>query len=1767
MSVHSSYIKLCFFGCAVLFNSLAMVYAQDENGLDNYRCEDDEFCRLPIDCEAEGLNQAQCEEVTALHAASRDRGKVIDDANVRDQGGIGAAYSENTEQLLPSEVFTLWLKYGKEDVESLDNDTQVVYQTSFRDQVSTIKLTNLVDNIQFVSGESNIPEAFVQQLRDALNRVGARDNVRLHFIGHTDNEPLSESGIALYGDNVGLSRSRAEQTALYFQEQLRLPSSSISYEGRGDSEPIASNATPAGRALNRRVSVEVWYDEISQEEFQEALIIQDDVTRLVQVCRVQTRCILKRRAGVVKKAQLRHLVKPLPIDENNLVVPERYLRDIRQLLIENQNRQGLKLRFIGHTDNAPLTDTQKKIYGNHVDFTKSIAQRVSQLVADQLNLAANIVEFDGRGGVRPIASNLTAQGRALNKRVDLELWYDIVDDEEALQAQVCPADGDADVVNVIYDAEKPVIQFRQGQPVYPQGLEQRINRILKTLEGKSNLRMVFVGHTSNASLTRRQAGIYPNHKALSARRAKIVLDYIRTFTDLDARRYLFEGRGFVEPVGTGKSIFDSRVFNVAGRSLQTEAGAADPRDDRVEIEFHYDELAVLEQDEDIEIIEVLRHESAVSPYALLPVRISVDGNSIDGTRVHQADIQRCTDVALDDALVQLNYDATEAQAKLHVDAIDNTVWLEDNIDTQAKENLIQFVMYSNYDVFIENAEVRVFNTNQSLRSEPVAILPIDPDTGIADWIVPENVTRFTGPKKAFVYVLRAYGSNNKFDETQPKEFWLTRDPYQASERSATQTYLDIYGYSSLRKQDIAIKGGTVSVYGQATPEEHQVWVIDKNVPISADRTFVTEQILPFGQHAIEVAMVDNEGTGNIYVRNLQLEDKKWFAVGIADVTMSQDQTNGPASLVTNDETRFNNELFVEGRLAFYTKGNISDEVELTASMDTGVVAGENLLDYLYDKNPDYLFRRLDQDYHYSTFGDDSTTVDGAPTQGKLYAKLQRRKSYALWGSFETDLITTDLAQVDRGLYGLQIHGETDARTQYNEAKHQVDLFVADPGTLSTRDEFRGTGGSLYFLNHRDITQGSERLRLEIRDKDSGIVLATEDLVPVQDYDIDYIQGRIILNESLGASADDNLLVQTGGLSGHAVYLVARYEYTPGLIDVDDAVQGLRYATWLNDQFQFGITQSRQDIASSNQAVTLDGLDLTYRKSLSTYLKLEAATTEGSNDSTYVSNDGGFTFTRTTDPSLVTMPADSYRIEVAAKVNELAALERDWGSFTFYQQQRDAGFSAPGQATNVAIHQLGFSTKTPINTRWRVNTQYDVNEQATQLETEALDVNADYTFNERWQFTMGGRYDVRDDLSTTPPTTQTQGKRTDLAFQANYDPRANWSAYGFTQLTASTSGNRDDNDRIGAGGQYVLNAKTTLNGELSFGDAGTAGVAGVDYLLNESSRLYFNHRVEQERDISGLLAQRGNSTLGFNTRYSDSLSVYGEERYAFGEQPNGLTHAYGIDYATNSNWLLGGSVEVGQLEDYLTAAKTARQAFGFSAQRSANSVEYRGVVELRNDKTETNTSDFFLLKNDIQYQFAPSWRILGKYYYSDNENSLGEFYEGDFSEFSLGYAYRPIAHDRLNILLNYTYLENRPTLGQIEVDTTTGNNVLQKSQVVALDVNYDVSPRITLGGKYATRLGEVALDRENPVYISNNAELVIARADWHVVRHWDVLIEARQLAVEQAADVRRGMLFGVYRHLGQYIKLGAGYNYTDFSDDLTDLDYDSQGLFINIVGKL
>ena len=119
----------------------------------------------------------------------------------------------------------------------------------------------------------------------------------------------------------------------------------------------------------------------------------------------------------------------------------------------------------------------------------------------------------------------------------------------------------------------------------------------------------------------------------------------------------------------------------------------------------------------------------------------------------------------------------------------------------------------------------------------------------------------------------------------------------------------------------------------------------------------------------------------------------------------------------------------------------------------------------------------------------------------------------------------------------------------------------------------------------------------------------------------------------------------------------------------------------------------------------------------------------------------------------------------------------------------------------------------------------------------------------------------------------------------------------------------------------------------------------------------------------------------------------------------------------------------------------------------------------------------------------------------------------------------------------------------------------------MDITYDLTRNFTIGGKYAYRLSQVSLDRENPEFFDNNASLYVLRGDYRLFDNWEVLVEGRMLDMADINEVRSGALAMLSRYLGKHMKIGLGYNFTDFSDDLTDLSYDHSGAFLSVTGAL
>jgi outer membrane protein OmpA-like peptidoglycan-associated protein len=108
-------------------------------------------------------------------------------------------------------------------------------------------ILNMPGNVTFATGSSNISANFYRVLDSVALVLNEYEKTYIDVTGHTD----STGSAAL---NQRLSEARANSVARYLQSQQVVAQRFVT-TGHGFNQPIASNDTPEGRALNRRVEI------------------------------------------------------------------------------------------------------------------------------------------------------------------------------------------------------------------------------------------------------------------------------------------------------------------------------------------------------------------------------------------------------------------------------------------------------------------------------------------------------------------------------------------------------------------------------------------------------------------------------------------------------------------------------------------------------------------------------------------------------------------------------------------------------------------------------------------------------------------------------------------------------------------------------------------------------------------------------------------------------------------------------------------------------------------------------------------------------------------------------------------------------------------------------------------------------------------------------------------------------------------------------------------------------------------------------------------------------------------------------------------------------------------------------------------------------------------------------------------------------------------------------------------------------------------------
>lgn len=122
---------------------------------------------------------------------------------------------------------------------------------------------DILDHVLFDSGEATLKPEGEEVLRRVAGVLAQFPSRQVHVIGHTDNVPIRAAARSRIASNWELSTARATAAVRFLSEQAQVDPRRLGAVGYGEFRPVADNATPEGRAKNRRIALVVLSEELA----------------------------------------------------------------------------------------------------------------------------------------------------------------------------------------------------------------------------------------------------------------------------------------------------------------------------------------------------------------------------------------------------------------------------------------------------------------------------------------------------------------------------------------------------------------------------------------------------------------------------------------------------------------------------------------------------------------------------------------------------------------------------------------------------------------------------------------------------------------------------------------------------------------------------------------------------------------------------------------------------------------------------------------------------------------------------------------------------------------------------------------------------------------------------------------------------------------------------------------------------------------------------------------------------------------------------------------------------------------------------------------------------------------------------------------------------------------------------------------------------------------------------------------------------------------
>ncbi len=888
------------------------------------------------------------------------------------------------------------------------------------------------------------------------------------------------------------------------------------------------------------------------------------------------------------------------------------------------------------------------------------------------------------------------------------------------------------------------------------------------------------------------------------------------------------------------------------------------------------------------------------------------------------------------------------------------------------------------------------------------------------------------------------------------------------------------------------------------------------------------------------------------------QKKDYIFVSLAELTLKDEKFEGNIEMVEKD-SGFDEKLDVKGRGAFFYKGKIRGKYLITTSYDSARLSYKQRV-----LNRNRIFTNLDPDKYYPVYGDGSyTDYSATDTQDALYLLIEWEDDFgkwkAQWGAMEVNWPV-----YRRTMQGGRVMLESKDKTAFEQTKRKGEVFYALSDHQATHEEFIGTGSSLYHLKHTPVIEGSEKVKIQLRNRLNNLAVQERELVEEIDYSIDYDSGRIVLKRPLTSTIMNSggSIVSNDILAGLQAIVVVDYEYLNFSVTERDTFGG-KVKNYFGDHVGVEAGYAEEERDGSPYRITTTQTTVIVNKDTSfvaTYNESEETFSGGG-----VSYDSGLNFSSQSNSY-----KDGERGASWSVGGNSLLLEKFKVAATYSEQ--DAGYNALGTLGSSDTKGYRGSLEYLINEEWTAGMEHQDNDSEADdptsqalsivdhltktnvylnLDKKKWDSRLEYTYQDIGRAYTGVRY-----LGSLSP----RGKEL-MALKLGWKPWERHYYYIIGQATLSEESLEGLQNNMGTVGfQFPFWDRMDLQIEGRAGNIGHSVMA--NFILNEEgdAQSHVGFETGTQDDMGRF------KTVSFSKTYLTKEGV----KYNFIKDYSYYNHKVlngdilDMDIPLSPKWSLGAGYETSDIDEEETANAFFRKVGSFRYNYLDPQVfKLFGKMEWREDTDKSGNEKInhaYIEDEATWYLFEGlSLRAKGALGYAEADETDEDYF--NYKQILAGFAWRPWNSDRVNLLGKFIHIFDQPLESSCEFFETS----TQKKDVTALDAIIDITDWLQCVEKVAYRqMDEKVGERD---WTSSDTWLWINGLNVIFLEKWSVGAEYRILENRTYEDCKSGYLFQVGRIMNDCINMIVGYNFTSFDDDLSNRDeYDREGWFIRLEGR-